>query len=142
MALNIAGGVRARLIADDTLTAMLATYEGGPAIVGDPVPDDLETEEAPFIVISAPLSDEQTDDYTTARREARVTVRLYAKHNGSTINLNAAAERVRALLKFWDTSSFSTGELECAFVSGPTPAPTDDPSIEGRALSAKLMIKE
>lgn len=147
MALDIAGGVRQRLADDATLVAMLATYtpEGGapaPAIFVDPVPPDFEVVGKPAIVVSEPFGNQAGDDYSDARRDASLFVRLYAKQQGSTVDLLTAAERARELLKFWNTPSFSTGKLEGAFVNGPTTAPTDDPSIEGRLLSVQLLIRE
>jgi len=125
---------------------MLATYafEGGnaPAIFVAPVPADFEVVELPSIIVDEPIVDPDTSTYTEARRDPSLNVRIYAKHNGSTLALKAAAERARTLLKHWDTQSFSTGKLEGSIVNGPTPAPTDDPSIEGRLLSVQLLIRE
>jgi len=142
MALDIAGGVRQRLVGDGTLTAMLATYLGQPAVVVSPVPFDFPFDAKPAIVVDEPINQTPEDDYSTARRRVDLRVRMYAKHGGSSVVLNAAAERVRTLLHNWNTPSFSTGELEGASVNGPTSAPTDDPSIEGRLLSVQLQIKE
>lgn len=146
MVLDISGGIRQRLVDDGALAAMLETYEffGGPApaVMVDPVPYDLAFGMKPTIIVDEPHNQEPTDDYSTARRRVDLRLRLYAKHNGSTLAINEAAERVRALLHNWNTSSFSTGELEGASVNGPTPAPTDDPSIAGRLLSVQLQIKE
>lgn len=142
MTLDIAGGIFARLSADATLCAMLATFEGAPAIVTDPVPATLECGEAPFVVVADPYINNSADDFTNRARAASLNVRLYCKPDGSTLGLLAAAERVRSLLHNWSAPVFSTGSLLSAFVNGPTPAPTDDPTIEGRVLSVQLLIKE
>lgn len=142
MALDIAGGVRQRLVDDGALAAMLATYLEQPAIVVSPVPFDFPFETKPTIIVDEPLSQTPEDDYSNGRRRVDLRVRMYAKHGGSSVALNTAAERVRTLLHNWNTPSFSTGELEGASVNGPTSAPTDDPSIEGRLLSVQLQIKE
>lgn len=142
MSIDIAAGVRARFVGDSTLTNLIDVYGGEPAILVDPVPSDLVIGEKPVLIIAEPYDDPSADDYSTERRNPSLRVRLYAKQSGSTLVLNAAAQRVRSLLKHWNTPSFSTGELEGAIVSGPTPAPTDDPTIEGRLLSVQLFIRE
>ena len=146
MTLDISGGIRQRLVDDGALVAMLETYafETGPApaVLLDPVPYDLTFGKKATIVVDEPHNQAAVDDYSTPRRRVDIRLRLYALHDGSTVAINAAAERVRALLHLWNTPSFSTGELEGASVNGPTPAPTDDPSIAGRLLSVQLQIKE
>lgn len=147
MALDIAGGIYSRLAADATLVAMLGEYtpEGGvagPAMLTDPPPENLEIGVAPVVIVAEPYANAPADDFSSRYRRAALNVRLYSKPNGSSADLLAASERVRTLLHNWSAPAFSTGSLLSAFVNGPTPAPTDDPSIEGRILSVQLLIKE
>lgn len=142
MALDIAGAVRARLAGDATLVGMLALYAGAPAVLVDPPPDDYEADILPSIIVGEPHYDEDDSDLTFDGREVILRVRVYAKHNGSSVALNAAAERVRSLLKHWTADNFSDGKLSASFVSGPVQGPTSDPSIEGRILTPRLLIKE
>jgi hypothetical protein len=142
MTLDIAGGVRARLAGDDVLAGMLASYQAAPAIFTDPVPDDFETQERASIVVAEPHLNESDNTFSSKGRRASVRARIYAKPNGSTAPLLDAAERARSLFNDWSASDFGGGVLEASFVSGPVPAPTDDPSIEGRLLTIQLVITE
>lgn len=140
--LDIQGAVYARLSSDATLTAQLATYNSAPAVLADPPAADLViSEDKPVVIVASPSQQESEDDFSTAHRVAVVNVRLYHKPIGSTLKLDTAAERVRALLKNWG-GAVTGGTVLDGEVSGPVPAPTDDPSIEGRLVTARLIIQE
>lgn len=85
-----------KLSADSTLTALLGTYEGEPAIFTvDPAPGDADM---PFIVISPILDQAPFDTKTSQGRSARIDVRCYAGATGSAVNIEAISERVYTLL--------------------------------------------
>lgn len=141
--LDIQGAVWSRLSADATLLALLASYGAGKAVVSDPVPDDLlVTSALPVCIVSAPLSNEADDSFTEDLRRAEVSVRLYHKPAGSSLALEQAAERVRTLIKSWPAGAITGGTLLAATVSGPVVGPTDDPSLDGRVITARLIIQE
>lgn len=88
--------IRAKLSGDATLTAMLSTYEGDPAIFTvDPAPEGASL---PYIVISPILDQAPFDTKTTRGRNARVDVRCYTGATGSSVDIEAISERVRTLL--------------------------------------------
>lgn len=144
--LDIQGAVWSRLSADATLLALLASYADGPGgkgLVSDPVPDDLLVNDTkPVCIVSAPLSNEADDSFTEDLRRADVSVRLYHKPAGSSLALEQAAERVRTLIKTWPAGAITGGTLLAATVSGPVVGPTDDPSLDGRVITARLIIQE
>lgn len=141
--LDIQGAVWSRLSADATLLALLASYGVGKAVVSDPVPDDLlVTDTKPICIVSAPLSNEADDSFTEDLRRADLSVRLYHKPTGSSLPLEQAAERVRMLIKTWPAGAITGGTLLAATVSGPVVGPTDDPSLDGRVITARLIIQE
>lgn len=147
MSLDIAGGVCTRLKSDGAFLAMLGMYasEGGtpaPAVLTDPTPPDLEIDVKPVVIVGEPFRNEPDDTFTTNGRDVMLRLRILGKHNGSAIGINAVAEAARALLHNWSASIFSTGKLLAATVSGPISGPTSDPSIEGRILTLRLLIKE
>lgn len=133
----------ARLTGDVTLSAMLAEYAGAPAVFEDgKVPVEFEHGELPCIVITSPSNAANPDTFDANGRNEQVTARLYHKPEGSSLALQQAAERVRVLFKNWGPSSVTGGTVIHAEVSGPIPAPTDDPSLDGRIVSISLLIKE
>lgn len=142
--------VFARLAADATLVALLATYNSpaAPAIFEDgkapaSVVDALSTK--PLVLVTSPANNGNPDSLSASMREEIVSVRLYHKPDGpsgSSTPLQQAAERVRALFKNWGSVAGTGGTIIHAEVSGPFPAPTDDPSLDGRIVSITLLIKE
>jgi hypothetical protein len=141
--LDIVGAVYARLTTDATLMGSLKAYGAGKALVADPPPGDLLADsDKPLIIISAPADDEDADSYSEAYRNVTIRIRLYHRPSGSTLPLDTAAERVRARLKSWPGSNLTGGKLINAAVSGPVAGPTDDPAVEGRIVTARLLLEE
>jgi hypothetical protein len=141
--LDITGAVFTRLNSDSTLAALLAPYGAGRALVSDPPPADLIVQGPEVVcIIAAPTDNEAEDTYTEDYRRAALNVRLYSRPNGSTLTLDTAAERVRALLRSWPAGSVTGGTLIDAAVSGPVAGPSSDPSVEGRIVTARLIFLE
>lgn len=141
--IDVQAVVFGRLTADATLTAQLATYGDAPAVFEDgKVPADLVADDDPFVVVTPPTNDANDEDFSAARRVETIAMRLYHKPQGSSLSLQIAAERVRALFRNWGPASVTGGSVLHASVAGPSPAPTDDPSLDGRIVSVSLIIKE
>lgn len=135
--------VFARLTGDATLTALLAEYASAPAVFEDgKVAPEYEHGEDPMAVVTPPTNVGNPDTYSANLRQENLMVRLYHKPEGSSLALHTAAERVRALFKNWGSAAITGGTVIQAEVSGPFPAPTDDPSLDGRIVSITLLIKE
>ena len=84
------------LTADNTLTAMLGTYEGDAAIfTTDPAPGDAVL---PYIVAASVPVQTPFDSKQTRGRTAWIDIRCYTGATGSAQAVDAIAERVRALL--------------------------------------------
>ncbi len=132
------GAVYARLNADDALVAMsdVIFHEDTP-------PANHLVGAAPTIIIATPHDQSERDDFTDNYRETALRIRLYSKPDGSALVLDQAAEAVRASFKTWPKTAIANGELVGVLsVEGPTPAPTDDPTISGRIVSVRLYLKE
>lgn len=126
-----------RLASDGTLTALLATYAGEPAVfTTDPAPGDADL---PYIVSAGQVSDAAYDTKTTQGREVRRDVRCYASCDGSAATVEAIAERVRALLHrhALTIAGYDTWISEC---SGPISA--DEEEAYGRVVSLRLIAME
>jgi len=125
-------------LADDaTLTAMLATYMGEPAIfTTDPAPGDATL---PYIVTAGNVADAAHDTKTRQGRQVWRDVRCYAAANGSAAVVEAMAERVRALLHRHpvDVTGYDNEVIECA-----GPITQDDPDAYGRIVTIKLIAME
>jgi len=135
--------VFARLTGDATLTALLATYATAPAVFEDgKVPVEFEHGTKPLAVVTPPSNSGNPDTLDAALRDEQISIRLYHKPQGSSTPIHQAAERVRALFKNWGSAAVTGGTVIHAEVSGPFPAPTDDPSLDGRIVSINLLIKE
>lgn len=135
--------VFARLTGDATLTALLAVYATAPAVFEDgSVPPELEHGDKPIIVVGAPAHAGDDDTFSEAMRSEQIGLRLYHKPEGASLPLVQAAERVRTLFKNWGAVAITGGTVIQTEVAGPIPAPTDDPSLDGRIVQLSLLIKE
>jgi hypothetical protein len=125
-------------LADDvTLTAMLASYDGRPAIfTTDPAPGDAGL---PYIVTAGEIAQMPFDTKTTRGRAATRDVRCYAAASGSAMTVEAIAERVRTLLhrQALVVADFEWIMAEC---SGPIVA--DEQDAYGRIVSVRITIEE
>lgn len=130
-------GVFDVLAGDGTLTALLATFNGAPAIfTTDPVP---AAADLPYIVTVGQISDVPFD---TKSRDGRVLVRdikCFADNtSGSTAVIENIAERVRFL---FHRKTFSVTGFE-VFISGMTgPIARDEEDIYGRVVTIQATMQ-
>ena len=125
------------MAADATLTALLATYNGSPAIFTvDPAPDDAEL---PYIVTAGEIVSSAFDTKTTRGRELRRDVRCYAEADDSAVTVESMAERVYTLFHRQTIAieGFGVWVAEC---SGPIAA--DEEDAYGRVVTVRLLLVE
>lgn len=134
--MSLSTAVYDRLVADATLTAMLDTYRGNPAVIVSDAGDVPENVRAPFVIIAGPSSDVPNDSKQCDGREIIVAVRCYTKATGSTLAVANIAEQIRTLLH-----RQPVGLLDYAYVAecrGPFVAPTDR-HFYGRQIDARVL---
>lgn len=125
------------LAGDGTLTAMLATYGGRPAVFTiDPAPGDADM---PYIVTAGDAVQTPFDTKTTRGREVWRDVRCYTATSGSAITVEAIAERVRALLH---RQAIAIDDFEWILCECTGPIVIDEPDAYGRIITAKLKVQE
>ena len=125
------------LAGDATLTALLATYGGEPAIfTTDPAPGDAEL---PYIVSAGEVAHSPFDTKTTRGRVAMRDVRCYTDATGSAVVVETIAERVRALLH---RQTLAISDFECVIADCSGPVAADGPDAYGRIVSVRLTIEE
>lgn len=133
--MSLATAIYQRITADATLTGLLATYRGAPAVVVgdlDTLPEDIRP---PFVVVDAAEFNEPFDTKQDDGREVSQPVRCYADATGSTLLVEQIAERIRFLLHRKPTGLLpGAWRVEC---SGPVIAPTDT-SFYGREITARV----
>lgn len=128
-----------RLVNDGQLAAMLATYNGEPAVFTiDPAPPDADL---PQIVTAGEFAQAPFDTKTRNGRTVFRDIRCYAKEDGSAVAIEDIAERVRALFHRYQLPVAGFGTVLCD-VSGPTVAPDDDETVTGRIVSVRLVLLE
>lgn len=133
----LTGAIYEVLANDATLAGLLSTYGGSPAIFTmDPAPGDAEL---PYIVTAGEFSQEATDTKGSRGRELRRDVRCYADADGSAVDVEAIAERVRALLhrQALVIPGFVWILAECI---GPVVA--DEPDAYGRIVTVRMRVEE
>lgn len=88
-------GIFDRMADDATLTALLSTYKGSPAIFTIPtIPSDATF---PFITANEDFSVIPFDTKTVEGRDVSRYIRVYAEASGSRAILDSISERVRFL---------------------------------------------
>jgi hypothetical protein len=133
----VTDGIYDKLAGDATMVGLLSSYEGNPAIFTmDPAPGDAEL---PYIVSAGEVSQAPFDTKTTRGRDLIRDVRCYAAADGSTVLVEAIAERARALLHRQELviDGFRWLISDC---TGPIVA--DEPDTYGRVISLSLKIQE
>jgi hypothetical protein len=126
-----------KLAGDATLTAMLSTYKGAPAIfTSDPRPGDSEL---PCIVTAGEVTQSPADTKTSRGRLIRRDVRCYAPPLGSDQTVEAIAERVRTLLHRQSLTVTGFGWIY-SMVDGPITA--DEQNAQGRIVTVTIRIEE
>ena len=125
------------LAGDATLTALLATYGGEPAIfTTDPAPGDAVL---PYIVSAGEVAQTPWDTKTTRGRVVIRDVRCYTDATGSAVVVETIAERVRALLH---RQTLAISDFECLIADCSGPVPADGQDAYGRIVSVRLTIEE
>lgn len=133
----ITAAIYNKLAGDATLTAMLSTYGGNPAIFTmDPAPGDATL---PYIVSAGEASQAPFDTKTSRGRDLIRDVRCYADADGSAITIEAIAERVRALLHR-QSLTIAGFDWIISDVTGPIVA--DERDHYGRVISLSLKAEE
>lgn len=126
-----------KLASDATLIGLISTYEGNPAIfTTDPTPGDADL---PFIVTAGEITQTPFDTKDCRGRDAIRDVRIYDNPDGSSITIEAIAERVRLLLhrQPLTISDFSWIMSDC---TGPIVA--DENDAYGRIISIRVVAME
>jgi hypothetical protein len=133
----ITAAFQSRMANDATLAALLATYDGVPAVfTTDPVPGDATL---PYVVSAGEAVNMPFDTKTTLGRKIWRDVRCYDSANGSAVKVEAIADRVRVLFhrQSFLIPGFAWILAEC---SGPIVA--DEQDAYGRIVTVKLTLEE
>jgi len=133
----LTAAIYARLAGDGILMGLLADYGGNPAIFTvDPAPDNATL---PYLVTAGEVSQAPFEAKNARGREVRRDVRCYAERSDSAVEIEAIAERVRALLhrQPLDIDGFENWIAECL---GPIVA--DEEDAYGRIVTVRLIMME
>ena len=135
--MNLTAAIYNRLAGDAMLTALLAEYNGQPAVfTTDPAPGNAVL---PYIVSAGQVAVSPSDTKTTRGRQVWRDVRCYAPSTGSAVLIEQIAERVRELLHR-HRLEVSGYEVYICEASGPVGADEDD--AYGRIVSLRLIAQE
>lgn len=135
--MNLTAALYDKLASDPTLSGLLATYKGLPAVFTvDPVPKDAVL---PYIVTAGEVAHTPWDTKTTRGRSVIRDVRCYAEANGSAVVVEAIAERVRALLH---RQPLQIGGCHWLISDVTGPIVADEQGAYGRILTLNLTVQE
>ena len=133
----LTNAIHDRLAGDATLAALLATYNGSPAIyTTDPAPGDTGL---PYIVSVGEITQAPFDTKTTRGRSLTRDVKIYAKADGSAVVIETIAERVRSLLH---RHKLVINGYECIIANCVGPVAADEKDFYGRIIGLSLTAQE
>lgn len=125
-----------QLADDPVLAALLATYEGNPAVFTmDPAPGDATL---PYIVTAGEATSSPNDTKTTLGLNLIRDVRCYAEASGSSVVIELIANRVRLLLHRQEVD-VNGYQWVLSIASGPIVA--DEPDAYGRIVSLNVLLQ-
>lgn len=137
--MNSTAAIFARLAGTASITQRLAAFDAAPAIFNDAAPDEFVFADLAAIIIAAPTADDDASTYTETIRAVTQDVRLYAKHTGSTADLDQLARDIRDLFHQRPAELSAAGfSFITAIATGPVASPTTDPSLVGRRVTLRL----
>jgi len=147
--MNFAKAIEAVLRADATLTALLSTHGGNPAIFPRlPVPSGFDHKVAPgvFIALEGNSAADPDGEYFFARGvSAEIQVVGYCRaYNKRTSTIEDVAERVRYVLHRTPFEITVNGETWRSFnvtASGPIITPTDS-TLDGRLVTVTAKFEK
>ena len=124
------------LVADTTLTNLLSTYEGEPAIFT--IPDPPGDADLPYIVIGPIVAQSPADTKTTRGQFYRVDVRCYTENTGDAAPVDEIAERARIVLH---RQEIFTTEFDWVFTICDGPISSDEDDAYGRLLTPQITVQ-
>lgn len=135
--MNLTAAIYDLLSGDAALAALLADYNGSPAVfTTDPAPGDAVK---PYVVTAGHVVDLPFDTKTTIGREIQRDVRCYADANGSAVEVEAVAERVRELLH---RQELAVGGYRWLLSSVTGPVAADERDVYARVLTVTCKLME
>jgi len=141
--MNSTATIFARLKSQTAITDALDVRNGEPAIFNDRAPDDFVFGSEAAIVIGAPDSDLDGSTFTERVRVIGQAIRIYGRDDGSSADIDALARDVRdAFDNQQDSLTVTGGKCIASTATGPTGAPTTDPSLIGRRVTLRLELQE
>jgi len=136
--MDLTQAIYARLVGDAELVSMLAEYEGLPAVFTDEnVPENATL---PFAWTSGEVAAVPDDTKLQEGRQIMRDIGFYARRTGSAEEVEAIAERGRALFHR-HAIAISDSRTIVAWCSGPVVAPTDN-NVIGRIVTVHLRIEK
>jgi len=132
------GSIQDVIAAVPAITALLATYNGVPAIfTAPPIPEDANL---PAVVIEMPIAEGRVESKTTRGIMTTRDVNIYVDHQGSVVVLETLVDLVKKALHRKPVSWSGYAGWKLAVVRD-AEAPTDD-RILGRSLTVEVRAEE
>jgi hypothetical protein len=137
---NLAAAIFDVMKADQTLADQLGRYNEAPCIFTSDIAPELAPR--PYILTGGNVSDEPVDTKNSLARRVHRDIRIYDDSNqgGSTVRIDAIAERVRALFHRVNIPVTGFATIYCT-AHGPIAAPTDE-TLYGRVITIELHLSE
>jgi len=124
-----------KLVNDVILTDMISLYEETPAVfTTDPAPGAAEL---PYIVTAGEITQNPKDSKNCLGRDIFRDIRLYTAKTGSSILIEAMAERARAL---FHRQPLSIDGYEWVLSNCFGPVVADEEDVYGRVLTVNVFV--
>lgn len=140
--MNVAGPIRAALIGNVPIAALLATWEGAPSVhTRRPLPTTADS--YPLIAISPDVSYTGADFLNGDMSVVVRDIAIYGKQPDDYREVEDLGYMVRELFHLEKDALFNAAFHVVSLVaSGPSVAPTDDANIVGRMVTLTIRIQK
>ena len=132
---TITEAIHDRLEDDATLTALLATYNGAPAIFTiDPVPKDAAL---PYIISAGEATNDAFDTKVSSGRKITRDIRCYTEAADSAASVEAMAERV---VELFHRHHLAVEGFRTIIAEASGPISANEELAYGRVVSVRLTL--
>lgn len=140
MSLDLAPAILAVINAEPTITGLLSTFEGVPAIsTRRPVAEGMDY---PLIVVTPDVAINDGDALTSVRPIVIRDVIVYGNNPDDYRTVEQVGYSLRDLFHRKRDSIIPTGyDVIAVTAAGPRPAPTSDDEIIGRVVSLTIQLR-
>ncbi len=140
--MNYREAICSRILGEAPIVALLDEYAGAGAVFSPRKPEDYEYTDKPAVIIRPPTDMEDVSPFGADLARTLITVSIYAllaPNSTDDSKVSDVARRLRTLFRV--PFEGADGTTYQGIVSGPIPAPVDNPRMAGELIQLRLHME-